>query len=278
MKRLARLLPVALLAAGCAAAPHPITVPVDGGSLFIDDGGRSGIPIVFVHGNGGSSEQWKAQLEHLRAGGRRAIAVDLPGFGRSTGTTNGDLSLDAAAAAIDHAVEAIHVDRFVIVGHSYGGAVVATYAAAHPKKVAGIVYLDAVATALPLSKEQGDQLATALRANKMAVVRGWFAPMLKPSSENVQQAVFKSVENTSADVFIAALMSLKTYDARRLVNAYTGPKLAIAATDIESSASFQKLFPEVQVVKIPGAGHWLMLDKPEDVNVALDGFLTTIQQ
>jgi len=276
---LKNLLCAALAAAicACSVAPHPIALPVDSGSLFVDDGGgRSGVPIVFIHGNGGSSAQWRSQLEHVRRSGRRAIAIDLPGFGRSTAPANGDLSLDAMAAAIDRAVDAIGVNRFAIAGHSYGGAVVAKYAALHPQKVAGVVYVDAAATKLPLTKEQADQLSAAIRADKMRVVRAWFAPMLKPSPESVQKEVFASVENTPADAFLGALMSLTEFDAKALVGAYTGPRLAIAAADIESPASFQLQFPEIRVVKISGAGHWLMLDKPEEVNAALDAFLAAL--
>ena len=272
--------PVALLALvavmGCAVAPQPRAVPVDGGSIFVDDGGRGGVPVVFVHGNGGSTAQWSEQLRHFRSAGRRAVAVDLPGFGRSTAPANGDYSLSAMAGALDRAVDAIDLRRFVLVGHSYGGAVVAAYAAAHPEKVAGVVYLDAAAMALPLTKEQSDQLGNALRANKMAVVRSWFAPMLKPSPESVQQAVFDSVEKTNTDAFLAALLSLTTYDAKALVNAYTGPRLAIAAADIESPAAFQLQFPEIAVEKIGGAGHWVMLDKPAEVDAILDRFAVSV--
>jgi len=267
-----------IVTAACAVAPHPVAVPVDGGSLYVDDGGRGGVPIVFIHGNGGSAEQWRAQLDHFRGQGRRAIAIDLPGFGRSSAPANGDLSLGAMATAVDRAVSAIDADRFVIVGHSYGGAVVATYAAAHPEKVAGVVYLDAAATALPLTKEQGDQLGAAVRANKMGVVRTWFAPMLKPSAESVQQQVFASVEKTSTDVFLGALMSLTSYDAKALVDAYTGPRLVIAASDIESPAAFQLQFPNIAAERIGGAGHWLMLDKPAEVNAILDRFVSGIQR
>lgn len=280
MRVLTRLLTAALLVAACACAvaPHPVAVPLDGGSLYVDDGGKGALPIVFIHGNGGSSAVWQAQLTHFRSSGRHAIALDLPGFGRSTAPSNGDLSLVAMSAAIDRTVNAVHVDRFVLAGHSYGGAVVATYAAEHPQRVAGLVYVDAAASTLPLTKEQGDQVAAALRANKMGVIGSFFAPMLKPSPEQVRQEVLASAEKTTTDVFLAALMSLKSYDPKTLINAYKGPRLAIAAADLETPLSLQLQFPEIPVVKIAGAGHWLMLDKPEEVNAALDKFLTTIER
>jgi len=261
---------------GCAAKPHPITVPLADASLFVDEGGRRGIPIVFIHGNGGSAEQWRTQLEHFRATGRRTIAIDLPGFGHSTAPASGDVSLAAMAAAIDHAVQATGVERFIIVGHSYGGAVVAAYAAAHSEKIAGVVYVDAAAAPLALTQQQKDQFGAALRANKMTVVRAWFTPMLAPSSDRVKEQVFASAERTSADILAAALMSLGAYDAKTLINAYRGPRLAIVASDLDNPASFQHQFPDIHTVKISGAGHWLMLDKPEELDAALDAFVATI--
>jgi pimeloyl-ACP methyl ester carboxylesterase len=271
-----------ILAAACVAvtaacaraplpAPAPRAIPVATGSIYIDDAPGTGTPIVFIHGNGGSSEQWRSQLDHFRGAGRRAIAIDLPGFGRSTPPA--DYALSTMAAAIDAAVAGAGVTHFVIVGHSYGGAVVATYVARHPDKVAGVVYLDAAASALPLTPEQKTQFGGALRANKMPVVRAWFAPMLTPSTDRVKEAVFASVEKTSVDALIAALMSLADFDAKTLVGAYHGPRLAIVAADIENPASFQKQFPDVRAVKVTGAGHWIMLDKPAEVNAALDEFM-----
>ena len=256
-------------------APAPRAIPVPSGSIYIDDAPGSGIPIVFIHGNGGSSEQWNAQLEHFRAAGRRALAIDLPGFGRSTAPS--DFSLRAMASAIDAAIASADLNHFVIVGHSYGGAVVAAYAASHAEKIAGVVYVDAAASSLPLTEEQKTQFGTALRANKMPVVRAWFAPMLGPSSERVKEAVFASVEKTSADAVVAALMSLADFDAKTLVSAYHGPRLAIVARDLENPVSFQRQFPDVRAIAISGSGHWIMLDKPAEVNSALDDFVKTLR-
>src|SRR5437763_5674232 len=47
------------------------------------DGGNRGEPVLFVHGVGGWAENWDDVLAPVAATGRRAIAVDLPGFGAS---------------------------------------------------------------------------------------------------------------------------------------------------------------------------------------------------
>jgi pimeloyl-ACP methyl ester carboxylesterase len=266
---------IAMVFASCAGAPvsGPVTMP--NGAIFVDDGGRGGLPVLFIHGNGGDSIQWEKQLEHLRKT-RRAVAIDLPGMGNSAPAANGDYSPKANAAAVDAAVSSIGLKRFVIVGHSYGGAVAATYAAAHPDKVAAVIYADSAAS-VPAMSPPMQKFVDALRADRMKVTRMWFAPMLKPSSLAVQDRVFATVEKSKVDAFAGALERLAGYDAKSVVNAYTGPKFVIYASDIESPQSFRPQFPELPAEKITGAGHWLMLDKPDDFNAALDKFLAQVR-
>ncbi len=215
-------------------------------------------PIVFVHGNGGNSAQWRSQVDYFQKQGRPAIAIDLV-------PADADLS-----ASIDRTVP---WKRFFIAGHSYGGAVVARYVAAHPEKIAGVIYVDSAAVKLPLTDQQKETISARIRADKMKFVHAWFEPMLKPSSDAVRDEVYSSVERTPTETFIGAFMSLRDFDAKALIDAYHGPRLAIVAADLETPASFQKQFPEIETVRITGAGHWLMLDKPDEVNAAIDEFL-----
>jgi pimeloyl-ACP methyl ester carboxylesterase len=270
---LVMLAPIAI--SGCAHVPAsgPVTTP--NGAIYVDDGGRGGLPVVFIHGNGADSTQWEKQLEHLRPT-RRAVAIDLPGMGNSAPAANGDYSPKANAEAVDAAVSSIGLKRFVLVGHSYGGAVAATYAAAHPEKVAAIIYADSAAS-VPAMSPPMQKFVDALRADRMKVTRMWFAPMLKPSSQAVQDRVYATVEKSKVDAFAGALEKLAGYDAKAVVNAYRGPKFVIYAADIESPASFRPQFPEFPAEKLTGTGHWLMLDKPDEFNAALDKFLAQVR-
>jgi len=264
----------ALLLAGCAHVPVSGPVATPNGAVFVDNGGSGGLPVVFIHGNGADSTNWEAQLAHLRPT-RRAVAINLPGMGRSAPAANGDYSPKANAAAVDAAVSAIGLKRFVLVGHSYGGAVAATYAAAHPEKVAAVIYADSAAS-VPAMSPPMQKFIDALRADRMKVTHMWFAPMLKPSPQAVQDRVYATVEKSTVDAFTGALEKLAGYDAKTVVNAYSGPKFVIYAADIESPASFRPQFPDFPAEKLTGTGHWLMLDKPEEFNAALDKFLAQV--
>ena len=257
-----------------AACAHVNQSFVNGpqGRLHVDDGGRgAAVPVLFVHGNGANLTQWRAQLDHLRKS-RRAVAFDLRGMGLSDPPRNGDYSVDAMVEDVDAVANALGLTRFVIVGHSYGGGVVAAYAAKHPQRVAGVVFADAAGN-VKVTEEQSKNFLAMLRKDKDNVARQWFAPILKPSSDPVRNAVFESVHNTPADAFAGALEGLLHIDVGALLEAYHGPRLAIAAADIESPSSLHVQFPDVPVKKMNGVGHWLMMDKPNEFNALLDEFL-----
>ncbi|MET7286987.1 haloalkane dehalogenase [Streptomyces sp. NPDC005573] len=101
----------------------------------------SGIPLVFLHGNPGSSHVWRNVLPGI--GGGRLLAPDLIGMGRSG-------KPDIAYRFADHArhldawFDALGLDRVVLVGHDWGGALAFDHAARHPDRVLGIAFLESI--------------------------------------------------------------------------------------------------------------------------------------
>ena len=271
MKRFAAL----LLLVSCAHWADRDFIQGPQGRLHIDDGGSgSAVPIVFVHGNGANLTQWRAQLDHERES-RRAIAFDLRGMGRSEPPRNGDYSVAAMADDVDAVTGALRLQRFILVGHSYGGAVVAAVAARHPERVAGVVFADSAGN-VKISDDAAANFERALRNDKDKVVQQWFGPILKPSSEAVREEVYASVHATPIDAFVGALNGMRSIDMNALLAAYPGPKIAIVAADIEGPSSFRNQFPAIPARTLSGTGHWLMLDEPVAFNTLLDDALQTI--
>ena len=269
-----RTLIAVLVAAGCATAPQPLYVDGPQGRLHVVDSGpgAAGIPIFFIHGNGANLTQWDAQLRHFAAA-HRVVAMDLRGMGRSDVPVDGVYTLDAMVEDLHTIANTLNLDRFVLVGHSFGGSVVMAYAAAHPERVAGVVYADA-AGRVQAKPEQWERYLSALRMDKPKVVREAFEPMLKTASSEVKAAVLKSVDRTSTEVFVEAMENLRDFDVHRAVRAYPGPVLAIVAMDTPSS--FHVQFPNVPLRRIEGVGHWLMMEKPEEFNALLREWLLTL--
>ncbi|MGH2499921.1 MAG: alpha/beta fold hydrolase, partial [Candidatus Limnocylindria bacterium] len=105
--------------------------------LALGDGARRDAALC-IHGVGGWAENWRETLPAIAATGRRAFAVDLPGFGESA-AVRGARYFDAArpfyATFVGEVIDALGLPRVHLVGHSLGGAVAFMGAAARPDRV-----------------------------------------------------------------------------------------------------------------------------------------------
>ncbi|HWK24928.1 MAG TPA: alpha/beta fold hydrolase [Solirubrobacter sp.] len=100
----------------------------------------AGPGIVLLHGWGDSADTWRPLLSALGARGRRAIAVDLPGFGRATRLDDGAVLPQLDAFAADLVQTWAGRDPVVVAGASLGGCL-ALRLAEHPGdlRLAGVV-------------------------------------------------------------------------------------------------------------------------------------------
>jgi pimeloyl-ACP methyl ester carboxylesterase len=116
-----------------------------------ESGSAAGPPLVFVHGLGGSHLNWALVGPQLAAG-RRAMALDLRGFGltpgdRRTATIWGNIAL--LRQFIDH----IAGEPVILIGNSMGGMLSILQAHTHPDSVAGLVL---IAPVLPARVQRPD--------------------------------------------------------------------------------------------------------------------------
>jgi pimeloyl-ACP methyl ester carboxylesterase len=96
--------------------------------------------LVLLHGQPGLGSDWRQVLARLPAG-VRAVAPDRPGYGSSRQPAGG---FEANARAVLADLDRRHVERAVLVGHSYGGGVALTVAALAPDRVRALVLLASV--------------------------------------------------------------------------------------------------------------------------------------
>ena len=93
---------------------------VPGASLYYEDSGGDGTPVVFMHPASGSADSWQFQLPAFQARGYRTVTYDLRGWGRSRpdpqATDRGCMS-DDLLALVDH----LSLQNFVLVAAAYGG-------------------------------------------------------------------------------------------------------------------------------------------------------------
>jgi pimeloyl-ACP methyl ester carboxylesterase len=120
--------------------PHGSFVTVDSLRIHYLERAGTGTPVVLIHGLPGTAEDFNKVTPLLA--GDRTIAFDRPGFGYSG---DGYLKFDRQIATLDSLLRALHVNRPVLVGHSYGGTLALAFAERHPNEVRGLVLVDAAA-------------------------------------------------------------------------------------------------------------------------------------
>ncbi len=247
------------------------------GKLRVEDGGLGGIPVVFVHGLGGSLEVWRAQLAHLRPG-RRAIAFDLHGMGQSDPSADGVYTVASFADDIRSVADSLGLDRFILVGHSLGGVVVADYAGRYPNKVAGLLFDDPAGDLSGLPKQQADAWLKGFSPENYATFREkWFGEMLAEARPKVRESVRAQVAKTPRQVMAASAQGLLAFDPKPSLLAYKGPMLTVITPENREPYSLQNVVPGLKSQLVPGTSHWIMMDDPEAFNAVMDQFLATIQ-
>jgi haloalkane dehalogenase len=117
----------------------PETAVLDSTMHYTDSG--TGTAFVFLHGNPGSSQLWRNVLPGVGAG--RLLAPDLIGMGRSGKPDIGYTFADHARY-LDAWFDAAGLDRVVLVGHDWGGALAFDWAARHPSRVLGLAFFEAI--------------------------------------------------------------------------------------------------------------------------------------
>jgi pimeloyl-ACP methyl ester carboxylesterase len=104
-------------------------------------GARKKTPIVLIHGAGCNLEDMRLALGARLAARHRVILIDRAGLGWSERKGRRGSSPAYQAAVLRDVLDELGVTRAVVVGHSWGGALAATFALDHPRRVAGIVLL-----------------------------------------------------------------------------------------------------------------------------------------
>src|SRR5438876_3637258 len=115
---------------------------VDGLSMnYVDEG--DGDPVLLLHGEPTWSFLWRKIIPPLVAAGRRAVAPDLIGFGRSDKPAEiGWYSYDRHVASVERLVDALDLRDLTLVVHDWGGPIGLRFAVDHAERVARLVILD----------------------------------------------------------------------------------------------------------------------------------------
>ena len=226
-----------------------------------------GAPVVFVHGAAGSHLVWGAQTRALGET-TRAVALDLPGHGRSQ--PPGRRTIADYRDVILGLLDALGFDRAVIVGHSMGGGIAQTLALAHPDRIAGLglVGTGARLRVLPAIL---DGVLNDFDHTARLVVDHSYAATPDAALRERALAEFRACPPAVTHGDFAAC---DAFDLLPRVAELRAPTLVLCGredqmTPVKYSEYLAAKIPNARLVIVDGAGHSVMLEKPDAVNRAL---------
>ncbi|MFF7972063.1 alpha/beta fold hydrolase [Streptomyces sp. NPDC007905] len=266
---------------------------------------REGLPpALYVHGLGGSSQNWSALMKELDdvVDGE---AVDLPGFGDSPPPDDGDYSVTGHARAVIRYLDATGRGPVHLFGNSLGGAVATRVAAVRPDLVRTLTL---VSPALPELRVQRTAVPTGLLAVPgvallfTRLTRQWTA---EQRVRGVMALCYGDPGRVSAEAFRHAVDELErrlllpyfwdamARSARGIVNAYTlggqhglwrqaervlAPTLLIYGgrdqlVGFRMARKAARTFRDSRLLSLPEAGHVAMMEYPEVVSGAFRDLL-----
>jgi pimeloyl-ACP methyl ester carboxylesterase len=266
-------------------------LPIDNVRSFVHDSapGASREAVVFVHGNPGPSDDWESLVRPVSRFAR-AVAMDLPGFGRADRPRRFQYDVLGYARHLGGVLDALDVQRAHLVLHDFGGPFGLVWATQHLSRVASVTLINT-------------GVMPGYRWHKYA--RIWQTPIvgelfqLSASPKMMQRAIDRDMPRPLPASFYATVGAYADWGHKRAVLALYRSALnptalfaehtrGLGAVDlpccvvwgagdpyipVEFAEKQKQTFPRAEVHTLPGLGHWPFHDDPDAVASIVVPFL-----
>jgi 3-oxoadipate enol-lactonase len=255
---------------------------INGVEIAYEDLG-SGRAVVLLHGYPFNRTLWRDQVSALR-GDFRVIVPDLRGHGEST-VTSGTASMEAMANDVAALLDRLNISVATIGGLSMGGYVALAFYRLFPSRVESLVLAAtrAQADTEEARKNRAVQAEKARTEGMEGIADTMLPKLLTPDTVAKRPEVVKHVRgmmaSTNPEGAAAALQGMAMrQDQTSLLPQITAPTLILVGredviTPVADSESMHREISGSQLRVIENAGHVVNLERPEEFNLALSGFL-----
>ena len=224
--------------------------------------------LIFIHGAGNTGLVWHYQTEHFTD----SEAINLPGHSKGKLCT----SVDQYAEWLHQYVRRKGHSQLVIAGHSMGGAVAQAYALSYPQDLRALILIDTGARL----RVRPDFLK--LLEDGIDAPSEWLKNIVEPPYSRVAPEVTEKIVNGVVKVGVAAQLNdfscCDKFDIMDKVSQIIVPTLVICGTEddmtpVKYSQYLVNKITGAKLVIIEGGSHHCFLEKPVEVNRAIEEFL-----
>ena len=242
----------------------------DGVEIHFETRGTGDPALVFVHGWSCDRGYWKHQLDHF-ARNHQVVTIDLAGHGES-GLDRKNWTLQGFAEDLVAVVEALHLKKLVLIGHSMGGDVIVEAGKLLGDRIVGLIWVDVYRQlGHPSTPEQTERFLAPFRADFVRTTNRFVRGMFLTDSDKAL------VDWVAADMSAGGEVALKILE----VNLHTFER-QVTSTLPSLRAPIVSINPDnrpvdiagmlrhgVRVILMPAVGHFPMMEKPDSFNQVL---------
>lgn len=239
--------------------------------------------VIYLHGLFGRGRNWSGIASRIAEAGHPGVLIDLPNHGQSPWTDSIDYRLMTDAVADELQLRLGSAARVAVVGHSMGGKVAMLLALHYPELVSALAVID-IAPADSSASDSFVSLVAALRALELSGLtsRGQADRELAVAIPDpaVRSFLLQNLRRQPSwhwqpnlELIASSLDRIRAWPEPQRA-AFEGPVGWITGArspyvQPENVPEMTRLFPAVQRLIIPDAGHWVQADQPEAVTAAL---------
>jgi pimeloyl-ACP methyl ester carboxylesterase len=267
-----------------AQAEWPHVVPSkDGTPISYEIYGTGEPTLVFVHGWCCDARYWRAQVPHFSKR-HRVVMLDLAGHGHS-GSTRSQYTMLAFGEDVRAVTEAIGSSNVILIGHSMGGSVIAEAARLMSNRVIGLIGIDTLENIeYPMTREELIKMMTPLEKDFRTGSRQFVAGMISPhTNPQLREWILSDISAASPTAALSAMNELMsqyiTGEAAKIFDEIHVPVITVNGDmwPVNYEANRRHMF-SFDAIVLKGADHFLMLDRPEEFNRALEKAIRLISR
>lgn len=244
-----------------------------------------GKPMIILHGLFGQSDNWQTPGKQFSEAGYEIYLADLRNHGHSPHSD--EWNYKAMSADVLELVNDLHLKDFILMGHSLGGKVAMQFALDHPEKLSRLIVAD---IAPKYYAPHHDKIIEGLKSLDFNSIR---------TRKEAEEQLSKYIPDSGTRQFL--LKNLYWKEENRLAWRFNlggiSKNIEVVGETFDSKGrtcpvpvlflrgerseyildedipTIRSIFPHYKLVTIPGAGHWIHVDQPQDFYEKVSGFM-----
>ena len=249
---------------------------------FDDPAPENQKPVILLHGLGSDHSSWIYQSDMLTANGFRPIAVDIPGFGKSTYPYQHWTIRNVSMLVIKAVVDTMDCQP-ALVGLSIGGTIAQEIVRNRPEKINKLVLVSTFAKLRPSVRKTLPYLSKRFRQVITGDIRDQAVTVADRIFPEQDQGLFHEylidqIRHANPKTYRQAMIALAVFNSASWMRQWGGDTLVISGDSdttvtLENQKRLARILKNAQFEVVPKAGHAVTIDQRDRFNQLLLNFL-----